>query len=71
MRWSPYTVDPKTGRQCLGSSKDLSGARGCGWYPAEEDTGVAAVATALANQADGDLEDMKRRLARAFRGLWS
>lgn len=36
------------------------------WYPAEEDTGVAAVATALANQADGDLEDMKRRLAEAY-----
>ncbi|CAK8985651.1 Uncharacterized phosphoglycerate mutase family protein R708 [Durusdinium trenchii] len=47
VRWSPYSVDPRTGRQMR-------------WYPAAEESGVAAVATALSNQADGDLDEMKR-----------
>eukprot|EP00913_Durusdinium_trenchii_P003705 g3429.t1 len=34
VRWSPYSVDPRTGRQMR-------------WYPAAEESGVAAVATAL------------------------
>ena len=32
------------------------------WYPAQEDTGVAAVAAKLSNQAAAELEDMKRCL---------
>lgn len=60
VRWSPYSVDPRTGRQMR-------------WYPAAEESGVAAVATALSNQADGDLDEMKRyadaqALQRAFKG---
>ena len=34
------------------------------WYPAQEDTGVAAVAATLSNQAAAELEDMKRGLVR-------
>lgn len=60
VRWSPYSVDPKTGQQMR-------------WYPAQEDTGVAAVAATLSNQAAAELEDMKRyadaqALQRAFKG---
>ena len=40
------------------------------WYPAPEDSGVAAVATALSNQAEGDLDEMKRLLAGVKSCLW-
>ena len=30
------------------------------WYPPQEDTGVAAIATTFSNQATAELEDMKR-----------
>jgi len=60
VRWSPYSVDPKTGQQMR-------------WYPAQEDTGVAAVAAKLSNVEAAELEDMKRyadaqALQRAFKG---
>lgn len=60
VRWSPYSVDPFTGQQMR-------------WYPPQEDTGVAAIATTFSNQATAELEDMKRyadaqALQRAFKG---
>ena len=40
------------------------------WYPPQEDTGVAAIATTFSNQATAELEDMKRCLVMTT-GEWS
>lgn len=60
VRWSPYTVDPRTGNHLR-------------WYPAEDETGVAAIAAIFSNQQSTELQEMKRyadtqALQRAFRG---
>lgn len=60
VRWSPYTVDPRTGNLLR-------------WYPAEDETGVAAIAAIFSNQQSTELQEMKRyadtqALQRAFRG---
>ena len=40
------------------------------WYPPQEDTGVAAIATTFSNQATAELEDMKRYPVMTWFATW-
>ena len=69
VRWSPYTVDPRTGNQLLGRTRarttsiTFECSLSLRWYPAEDETGVAAIAAIFSNQQSTELQEMKRALA--------
>ena len=53
--------DEDTTRHPLGEHSKSPRMR---WYPPQEDTRMAAIATMLSNRATAELEDMKRSLVR-------